>query len=53
MPKLTYLANVNNNEERLLHFQGKIDGWMAWILLDSGASQNFINETFIKKNNLK
>ena len=66
MPKLIYLANMDDNKEHLLYFQEKIDRQMAWILLDSGISWNFINETldsgiswnfinetFVKKNNLK
>ena len=53
MSKFIYLANIDDNKEHLLHFQGKIDRQMAQIQLDSGISQNFINEIFVKKNNLK
>ena len=42
--ELTYLED---NRERLLRFNGKVNGHSAWILLDSGASCNFINEKFV------
>ena len=43
------LTHIEENKERLLRFNGKINGYSAWILLDSGASRNFINEQFVKK----
>ena len=41
------LTHVEMNQEQLLHFNGKINGHPAWILLDSGASRNFIDEKFV------
>jgi len=31
---------------------GKINGHPAWILLDSGASRNFLDENFVNNNNI-
>src|SRR6185369_12715898 len=36
------LGSIHDNKEQLLRFNGKINGHSAWILLDSGASRNFI-----------
>ena len=52
-PTLTHLVNVSDNKETLLYFHGWINRKLAWILLDSGASRNFVNETFVEKNDLK
>ncbi|CAG8609991.1 11773_t:CDS:2, partial [Racocetra fulgida] len=41
------LTQVEGNREQLLRFYDKINGHSAWILLDSGASYNFIDENFI------
>ena len=51
----SYINNNNNteftyledNRERLLRFKGNVNGHSAWILLDSGASRNFIDEKFV------
>ena len=40
-------VRLEENKEQLLHFNGKINGKSAWILLDSGASRNFINKKFV------
>ena len=42
--ELTYLED---NKERLLKFKGKVNGIPALILLDSGASQNYIDKKFV------
>src|SRR5215467_6501426 len=47
--ELTYMED---NRERLLRFHGTVDGHPAWILLDSGASRNFIDEKFVQRNRL-
>src|SRR6185369_16612235 len=47
--ELTY---IEGNRERLLRFRGQINGHTAWILVDSGASRNFINREFVKRNNI-
>ena len=47
--ELTYLED---NRERLLRFNGKVNGHSALILLDSRASRNFINEKFVKRTNM-
>ena len=47
--KLTY---IEENKEQLLRFNGKINGYPAWILLDSGASRNFVDEKFVQKHKL-
>src|SRR6185369_8311332 len=44
------LSQVEENRERLLRFNGKINGHNAWILLDSGASRNFIDKEFVNRN---
>jgi len=41
------------NREALLKFEGNISGKPAIILLDSGASRNYIGSTFIKRNPLR
>src|ERR1051325_6007759 len=47
------LTNItDDNKEKLLRFNGKINGDNAWILIDSGASQNFVNEKFIQENDI-
>jgi hypothetical protein len=43
------LAYLEDNRERLLRFNGKVNGHSALILLDSGASRNFINEKFVQR----
>jgi hypothetical protein len=55
-PPATYnmesLYTTTNTSEQLLRFKGKINGHEAWILLDSGASRNFIDTKFVQKHNL-
>ncbi|CAG8793889.1 13773_t:CDS:1, partial [Acaulospora morrowiae] len=36
--------HIEENQEQLLRFNGKINGRPAWILLDSGASKNFVDK---------
>ena len=43
------LTNAEENQERLLRVNGKINGHSAWILLDSGASRNFLDEQFVHR----
>ena len=43
------LTHIEENKEQLLHFNGRINGHPAWILLDSGASRNFVDENFVQK----
>ena len=45
-------TNIEENKERLIRFKGKINGYPAKILLDSGASRNFIDIKFIEQNNI-
>jgi hypothetical protein len=45
-------VRLEENKEQLLHFNGKINGKSAWILLDSGASRNFINKKFARQHKL-
>ena len=47
--ELTYLED---NRECLLRFKEKVNGHSAWILLDSGASRNFIDEKFVQQHKL-
>jgi hypothetical protein len=49
---LSTLTHTSTAKENLLWFNGQIDGHPAWILLDSGASQNFIDESFMKKHRI-
>ena len=49
---LSHLTHLDDRKESLLRFNGQIDGHPAWILLDSGASWNFINESFVQKHGL-
>ncbi|CAG8791449.1 2593_t:CDS:1, partial [Acaulospora morrowiae] len=44
--------HIAENQEQLLRFYGKINGYPAWILLDSGASKNFVDKKFADKNQL-
>ena len=48
-------APVTNTQARetLIRYQGTIAGKPAQILIDSGASQNFIDQDFVKKYRLK
>ena len=46
------LTHIEENKEQLLRFNEKINGYPAWILLDSGASRNFVNEKFVQKHKL-
>ena len=46
------LTNAERNRERLLHVNRTINENAAWILLDSGASRNFLDEQFVKRCNL-
>jgi len=39
-------VHIEENKEQLLRFNGKINGRPAWILLDSGASRNFVDNKF-------
>jgi len=41
-------SDNTNTSQQLLTLQGKINGHEAHILLDSGASRNFINTKFVK-----
>jgi hypothetical protein len=43
------LTHIAENKEQLLRFNGRINGHPAWILLDSGASRNFVDEKFAQK----
>src|ERR1043165_2396783 len=45
-------TNIEENKKRLIRFKGKIIGHPAKILLDSGASRNFIDIKFIEQNNV-
>ena len=44
--------NIEENKECLIHFKGKINSYPAKILLDSGASRNFIDIKFTEQNNI-
>ena len=46
------MTNAEGNKERLLRVNGKINGHKAWILLDSGASRNFLDDQFVKRCNI-
>src|SRR5271155_4397235 len=46
-PSNIELTHIEENKEQLLRFNEKINGHPAWILLDSGASRNFVNEKFV------
>jgi len=46
------LTQVESNKDQLLRFNGLINGKSAWILFDSGASRNFINEKFVETGHL-
>src|SRR5436305_9307469 len=44
--------HIEDNKEQLLRFNGKINGRPAWILLDSGASRNFVSKKFARRHHL-
>ena len=46
------LSCIKDNRERLIKFNGKINGNATRILLDSRSSRNFIDETFVKRHHL-
>jgi hypothetical protein len=50
-PKAEFI-HIEENQEQLLRFNGKINGRPAWILLDSGASKNFVDLKFVNKNRI-
>src|SRR5437763_12854007 len=43
------LTHIEENKEQLLRFNGRINGHPAWILLNSSASRNFVDEKFVQK----
>jgi gag-polyprotein putative aspartyl protease/Zinc knuckle len=44
-------VELNNAEgNQLLRINGKVNGKSAWILIDSGATENFVDESFVKEN---
>ncbi len=46
------LSSIEGNRERLIRLQGKIDGHSARILIDSGASRNFLDKQFVERYNI-
>ena len=42
-------VRLEENREQLLRFNGHINGKSTWILLDSGASKNFVDKKFVEK----
>ncbi|CAG8662669.1 2006_t:CDS:2 [Paraglomus brasilianum] len=42
-------VQLEENKEELLQFNGKINGNSTWILLNSGASRNFISKNFVQR----
>ena len=46
IPENIEFVHIEENKEQLLRFNGKINGRPAWILLDSGASRNFVDNKF-------
>ncbi|CAG8702377.1 3501_t:CDS:2, partial [Cetraspora pellucida] len=59
-PKVAETTNVEKNEEHerpnresLLKVEGEIQGKRALILIDSGASKDFINLNFVEKSQLE
>ena len=46
------LLHLNGQKEELIWFKGTINGQPALILLDSGASRNFIDERFVEHHDL-
>ena len=46
------LSRIEDNRERLIKFNGKINRNAARILLDSRSSRNFIDKTFVKWHHL-
>ena len=47
------LLILEDNRERLLKFNGQVNGKSVWILLDSDISRNFVDEKFVQKNKVK
>lgn len=46
------LTNIEENRERLIRLNGKINGHTARILIDSGASRNFLDKQFVERHNI-
>ena len=39
---------LKDERERLIQFNGSVNKKKAWLLLDSGSAQNFIDKSFVK-----
>ena len=47
------LTNMEENREQLIRLQGKINGHPARILIDSGASRNFLDKQFVERQGIQ
>jgi hypothetical protein len=47
------LSHLENPRKQLLQTNGKTDGHHAWILIDCGATENFISQNFVKQQRLE
>src|SRR5579884_4246575 len=45
-------THLEDNRERLLKFNGQVNGKPAWVLLDSSISRNFVDEKFVQRTKL-
>ena len=43
------ISQIESSCKQLLRINGTIDGKSAWILIDSGATENFISDKFVKQ----
>lgn len=44
--------NIEESRKQLLRINGEIDGKSVWIMIDSGATENFISESFVEKHKM-
>jgi len=47
------VMNLRDNRDRLIKVNGKINGHVALLLIDSGASHNYVGMHFINQTNMK
>lgn len=50
---IAYLNSMNGAKGKLLEYQGTIDGHPARFLIDSGASHDYLSQSFSDKHNFK
>jgi hypothetical protein len=47
------VSNLENLRKQLLRVNGQVDGQNSWILIDCGATENFVSQGFVQQHRLK